>query len=276
MDYYSILGVSKNASDQEIRKAYKKMSMQHHPDRGGNEEEFKKVNEAYSTLKDPQKRAAYDNPQPTGQQGWNRYDYSEFNASDFANIFGQGFARQQRTRKNRDIKISAEITLYDVLMGKDLVARYRLHSGRTQDANINIPKGVDQGQSIRFPGLGDDTYKQIQRGDLIVNIRVKHDKEWKRSGIDLHKNIDISVFDAIMGTKEIITTLDGRRLELKIPKGTQPGATFSINGHGLPILNNHHRGNVFVHVNMHIPRNLNEEELQKIQEIKDGVTSRTQ
>ena len=274
MDYYSILGVPRNASEKELKQAYKKMSMQHHPDRGGDEAKFKEVNEAYSTLKDPQKRKQYDNPQSQYRfNTTNNYDFSGFSPNDFADLFTQRTGR--RTRKNRDIRISAELTLPDVLFGKDLVARYRLHSGKTQDVNIHIPKGVDHGQNIKFHGLGDDTHPQIQRGDLIVSIRVKRDPNWKRDGIDLHKSIDISVFDAIMGCKQQITTLDNRRLELKIPKGTQPGATFSINGHGLPILNHHNRGNIFVHVNVRIPTGLTEEQLEKIQDVKDEITLRT-
>src|SRR6056300_605110 len=102
MDYYSILGVSKNASEKEIRSAYKKKSMQHHPDRGGNEEQFKKVNEAYSTLKDPHKRAAYDNPQP-------EYRYNTSNMQGgFEDMFAQfGFGRNtRRQQRNRDVKLT--------------------------------------------------------------------------------------------------------------------------------------------------------------------------
>jgi len=275
MDYYSILGVEKNATPEDIRKAYKKKSMQHHPDRGGNEEEFKRVNEAYQTLSDAQKRGMYDHSQTAGQGG---FDFQQRNGNFddiFNTMFGQGF-RQQAQRRNKDIRIVAEITLLDVLMGKDLVAQYRLGSGKMEEAKIHIPRGVDNNQSIRFGGAGDDTYPQLPRGNLIVNVRVKNDPEWRREGIELYKTIDISVFDAILGTTVEILTIDKKRLELKIPKGTQSGAVFNIQGYGLPVLNHHHRGSILAKVNTIIPKNLKDEEMTKIREVRDAVINRSE
>jgi len=268
MDYYSILGVSKNASDQDIRKAYKKKSMQHHPDRpGGNEEQFKLVNEAYSILSNPQKRTAYDNPRP--QFNFNSGDFRGRNP--FEDIFG-GFGRSNnRQTRNRDVTIQLKLSLEDVLNGKQLVTRYQTQNGKIKEADIDIPPGINEGMGIRFEGLGDDSYPQFPPGDLIVRVSIMTDRRWKKDGIDLHTIIVVSVFDCILGSTAQITTLEGKRLELKIPKGTQPSAVFSIPGHGMPDYRTGRRGNIFVKLNTIVPQIDNEDILTDIQKIKDSL-----
>ena len=149
MDYYSTLGVSKNASDKELKQAYKKASMQHHPDRGGDENKFKEINEAYSTLKDPQKRQQYDNPQP------------QFNSQNmggmggFEDLFAQFGFRQQQQQRNPDITIVADITLEECISGKQLLATYRLRNGKEETVDITIPPGANDGNMVRYQGLGE-------------------------------------------------------------------------------------------------------------------------
>ena len=138
MDYYSTLGINKNASDDEIRKAYKSKSMKHHPDRGGNEEEFKKVNEAYQTLKDPQKKQMYDrygtsDPQQMGggPSGWGDMNFGngsfQFNGSPqdfeemFGSFFGGGFRQRPRPPRNKNVQLKVVLTLKEILEGKQLI-----------------------------------------------------------------------------------------------------------------------------------------------------------
>ena len=265
MDYYSILGVNKNASDSDIRKAYKKQSMQHHPDRGGNEEQFKKINEAYSTLKDPQKRAEYDNPQP-------QFNFGSGNFGGGYNPFDEIFGRQpRRQRRNNDVTIVIKLELLDVLTGKELAAQYQLPSGKLKQANIDIPPGVDDGVGIRFRGLGEDTIPHLPAGDLIVRVKIREPLNWKRSGNDLRTKAMVSIFDCILGGKTEIRTLEGKHLEMKIPKGTQPGAIFSIPGHGIPNVRNGSRGNIFVEINAVVPKIENEMMLKELEKIKDAL-----
>jgi len=267
MDYYSILGVPRNASDQDIRKAYKKQSMQHHPDRGGDEAKFKEVNEAYSTLKDPQKRQQYDNPQP--QFNFNSGDFRGRNP--FEDIFG-GFGRNtSRQTRNKDVTIQLKLRLEDVLNGKQLVTRYQTQNGKIKEADIDIPPGINEGMGIRFEGLGDDSYPQFPPGDLIVRVAIMSDRKWKRDGSDLHTTIFVSVFDCILGGTAQIITLEGKRLELKIPKGTQPSAVFSIPAHGMPDYRTGRRGNVFVKLNTAVPKIDNEDILKDIEKIRDSL-----
>ena len=225
MDYYSILGVSKNASEQDIRKAYKKQSMKHHPDRGGDEEQFKKINEAYQTLSNPRKRAEYDNPQPQFNFNSNHFH----SGNPFEDMFG-GMHRRQR--RNADVNIVVKLDLKDVLLGKQLTARYQVPSGKIKEANIDVPPGVDHNTGIRFRGLGDDILPG-PAGDLIVRVKVYNTPGWQRSNYDLRTSATTTVFDCFLGSEVEIRTLDDKRLKINIPKGTQPGAVFSIPNYGL-------------------------------------------
>ena len=264
MDYYSILGVPKNASSEQLKRAYKKASMQHHPDRGGDEAKFKEVNEAYSTLRDPQKRAAYDNPQPQF-----RFDPRSSGAAGFGDIFGN---MNRRQRRNHDATIVIKLDLVDVIYGKELTAQYQLPSGRLKQANIDIPPGIEDGVGIKFQGLGDDVIPNIPPGDLIVRVKIRQPANWTRSGNDLRTKVTISIFDCMLGGSIEIKTLEGKHLEMKIPKGTQPGAIFSIPNHGIPDVRHGIRGNMFVELKTTVPKIENEMILKELERIKNALS----
>ena len=273
MDYYSILGVPRTASEADLKKAYKKASMQHHPDRGGNAEKFKEVSEAYTTLKDPQKRQQYDNPQP---QGFGRNDFGGMGG--FEDVmrnagFGHGFAQQQRqhTPRNRDIPIQADIHLSDVLTGKTLIIQYQLSNGSIETVNVDVPSGAKHGDTIQYEGLGDVGHPRYPRGNLHVKIRVIKNRSWQRDQDNLFTKKPINVFDLLLGCVIIITTLDNKKLELKIPQGTKPGAKFSIPGYGLPNMQTRHRGVLFVEIAIEIPIITDPAILVKIQQLKNEI-----
>jgi len=264
MDYYSILGVKKNASQDEIRKAYKKLSMKHHPDRGGDEAEFKKVNEAYQTLNDAQKRAEYDNPQPQFR----------FNSgSPFEDMFGGfGFGGQRRQRlKNRDVQIGYTINLKDCYNGLGTTITYRLPSGKTEALDVRIPPGVKTGDVVRLGGYGDDSDPRLPRGDLLIRLRLVIPKGWDIDGYDLITSETVSIFELLTGSSIIITTPEGKSINLKIPKGSQPGTTFSIPGHGLSNSTGS-RGRIYVKIHGHVPKIEDENLLNKIEDIKKDLT----
>ena len=256
MDYYSTLGVPKNASQEEIKKAYKKACMKHHPDRGGNEARFKQINEAYATLSDAQKRAAYDNPQ----------SQFNFNSQNFEDIFAQGFG--PRRRQNPPFTLQADIELKDVYTGKELIANYRLPSGRVETVSISVPPGVKTGDTMRYPGMGNDMIPGAPRGDLFVKIRVLKDREFNITGIDLTTTKKLNVFDLIVGTSIEIAAPDNSRFSLKIPPKTQPDTTFKITGKGLPDNRTGRQGDIYVKVRALIPKNISEELLATIVEHK--------
>ena len=265
MDYYSVLGVSKTASEQDIRKAYKKKSMQHHPDRGGNEEEFKKVNEAYSTLKDPQKRQQYDNPQP-------QFNFNTSNMGGFEDIFANMFRQtnQQRASRNPDISLRVNIDLEEVYTGKKVIVTYALRNGQEQHVNLDIPPGCKDGDRVRFSGLGENIIPG-PRGNLFVVIGVRPKPGWERADSHLYTSVDINSLELIVGTKTIVTLLTGRKIELRIPPNTKNGTTFSMPEMGLPDARGGRTGSLYVKVNSITPTNLNDEQLTKIREIIDGI-----
>lgn len=266
MDYYSILGLKRNATQDDIKKAYRKLAMKNHPDRGGDSNQFAKISEAYEILNDPHKRSQYDNPQP-------QFNSSAFTGgfSGFEDIFAQTFGRTARGPRNRDIKIGHEITLQELYVGKNTTLTYRLGNSSLESLDIQIPPGVKDGSLIRFQGYGDNRIQNIPRGDLILQIRVRNTTDWKIDNANLIKTLRLNTFDLILGTTIEIHTPDDKKIDLKIPKGLHPGTTLSMNGLGLPIVNTSTRGNIYVRVNAETPNITDEEILEKIRKIKDEV-----
>ena len=274
------LAHNRNASETELKKAYKKKAMQYHPDKGGDANKFQQINEAYETLKDPQKKTNYDrfgtaNPyerQPGGNQQYQEFNFGNVN-DIFDSFFGGGgpFHRQRAPKRNRNINIRASISLQDVMQGKTLIATYRLSNGKEQSVNIDLPKGVEGNSTIRFQGLGDNLHKDAPRGDLFCKVVIDRHPEWERNGSDLHKTISVNALEMILGTKVPIQTLDGKSLNINIPKGCKTGTVMSIHEHGLPRLYNRGRGNIYITVNAHIPDIHDKEVLNLIRKIKDAT-----
>ena len=181
-------------------------------------------------------------------------------------MFGRG-----RHRRNRDVTINVKLDLLDVITGKELTARYQVPSGKIREANINIPAGVEQGMGIRFDGLGDDAIPNAPRGDLIVKIKIQEPLNWTRSGNDLKTKVNVTIFDCLLGGSTEIKTLEGKRLKINIPRGTQPGAIFSIPNHGIPDVRRGTRGNIFIELKTIVPKIENEMILKELERIKDAL-----
>lgn len=258
MDYYSVLGVEKSASQSEIKQAYRKLAMKHHPDRGGSSSALTLINEAYEVLGNESKRAEYDNPQPT------------FNSRDFYQNFDEAFFRQ-RMRRNANTSIIVEITLADVVTGKKLIASYRVASGEEQAVEINIPAGINSGQMLRYAELGDNTVPG-PRGDLLVKVIVKEEKNWSRQGDNLVLKYNVNALDMITGTKIRIRTLDDKDIELKVPKGTKANTKFSVSEYGVPNPATHRRGNLYIQVVPEITRVDDEALLEQIRNYRNETS----
>lgn len=277
MDYYSTLGVGRNASQDEIKSAYRKMAMKHHPDRGGDEATFKKISEAYDVLSDPQKKQIVDmggdpNAQPGMGGGFNQGPFEfHFGSGNWNDIFSNfGFGGQQRQmQRNKTINIGVELTLKEVLTGKELDAEITIPGGRTKVININIPPGINEGQQIRYSGMGDNSIPHMPPGDLLVNVRIVNNTEFKREGDSLIVDRFVPVWDAILGCKIGVTTLDGKDLEISVPPGTQSDTVLSCKNEGLPSMRNHVRGNLLIRIKVSIPRNLTNEQITKIEKLKN-------
>jgi curved DNA-binding protein len=266
MDYYSILGVAKSANQDDIKRAYRKLAMQHHPDKGGDEAKFKQINEAYSVLGDPAQRAQYDTPQPQM-----RFRAGDFNNDPFSDMMSQMFGGRRQQQRNPDITIAAQISLLDSIVGKKLIAAYRLRSGREETVNIDVPAGARHGDTIRFNGLGDDVMPG-QRGNLFVKIQILAHPIWRREEDDLYAKQSVNALDLILGCSIIVDTVDGRQLELRVPKTTRSGTTFSISDYGAPNVHTGRRGKIFLTIDAEIPKIEDEEMLNKIREIRNAIS----
>jgi curved DNA-binding protein len=279
MDYYSTLGVQRNASPDEIKSAYRKMAMKHHPDRGGDEATFKKISEAYDVLSDPQKKQIVDmGGDPNGQQhpggGFNQGPFEfHFNTGNMNDIFGNfgfgGFGGPRQMQRNKTINIGVDVTLEEVLTGKTLDAEITMPGGKTKLININIPPGINEGQQIRYSGMGDNSISHLPPGDLIVNIRIINHTEFRREGDSLVIEKQISVWDAMLGCKLEILTLNGKNLEISIPAGTQSDTVLSCRNEGLPNMRSQARGNLLIKIRVSIPRNISTQQRSAIEQLKN-------
>lgn len=273
MDYYNVLGVDRNASEEQLKKAYKKQSMQHHPDRnGGSEEKFKQINEAYSALKDPQKRQMYDqygttDPQQAGGFRSQHFNGGGFNGgfdiNDFMGQFGFG-ARQQM--RNNDITIGCNITIAEVYTGKNVLATYRLNNGREQTVDIKIPVGVRNGDKVRYSGMGQHDIQQIPPGDLFVQVVIQSTNEFEVHGLDLITTKRLNILKLITGTYATISVPGGAKVNLNIPGGTQPGTVLKITGKGLPNRQGN-PGNILVKIIGQTPSGLSDSDKRIIEQI---------
>ncbi len=280
MDYYSTLGLKRGASQEEIKKAYRSLAMKHHPDRGGDEKRFKEIEEAYRTLSDPQKKEMFDmgvDPNNPHQGGFNQgpfeFHFGTGNMNDFFGNFGfggPGGFGSRPMRRNMTYSIGVELTLEEVLTGKDITAEVGTANGKKRIVNISIPSGVESGQQIRYQGMGDDSISSLPPGDLIVNISIIRHPRFHRDRDNLIYEHRISVWDALLGTNVTLETIDNRNINVGIPAGTQPDTVLSCRGEGMPNMRNRSRGNLLIKIKVDIPRNLSNEVVSKIKEIKDG------
>jgi len=270
-DYYQVLGVDKSANDQDIKSAFRKLAMNHHPDRGGDIAKFQEIQEAYQVLSDPQKRAEYDNPQPQfyhqNAGGGTTFD---FGGTPFEEIFGQGhpfgdfFGFRRRSPINQNIQLQTSITLEDAFNGKEVLASLTLPSGREQTINIKIPAGIHNGTTLKLSGMGDDSLPGIPRGDILLTIQVQDHHKFKRQGDDLICDVEVTTIAAMLGTEVIVETIDQRQLQTEIPSGIQHDSLLSLVGQGMPNFNDpSRRGRLLIRIKLTVP------ELSEIQ--KDAL-----
>jgi DnaJ-class molecular chaperone len=268
MDYYKILGVNENASQDDIKKAYKKLAMKNHPDRGGDTQKFQEISQAYDTLSDDQKRAQYNaqrngNPFINVRSGSNGFQ-------DINDLFGQMFGGHPfgfnpNNRRNRDLSIRVSITFKQSYTGTQIEARFNTPTGRQQTVVIDVPAGVQNGQTIRYADLGDDSIPGMPRGNLNVTVIVTPDDRWERRGNDLITNLGINVLEAMIGCTKEIECLDGSTLPLKLRPGIQHGAEFASGGRGFKDVGTGRVGNLIIILDVDIPAVTDPQLVQELQ-----------
>lgn len=287
-DYYEVLGVNKGASDDEIKKAFRKLAVKYHPDKNPGdktaEEKFKEINEAYSVLSDKTKRSRYDqfghagvggdgggNPFGGGFGGFGgngqsfNFDFGGGGFEDIINaMFGGGGFRA--ARRGRDFRTSITIDFEDAIFGST-----KTISIEGEQIKLKIPAGIYDGQSIRLAGKGGEAPSADgQRGDLYVEVRVRAHKTLTREGDLILSEVTIPMTDAVLGTEVEVETVDGK-ITMKVPAGTQPGTNFKLSGHGAPSrLDSDQRGPHIVTINVEIPKNLNKKQRELIEEFANA------
>lgn len=304
-DYYKTLGVSKTASQDEIKKAYRKLALKYHPDKTKgdkqSEEKFKEVSEAYEVLKDPEKRKKYD------QLGanWKQYEQSGFDGfnrqyagrggqrvhfegnlndifgqagsgfSDFFDMFfggssagGFGFGgTNQRRQKGKDVHATLDISLEDAFHGSTKTIGYNGNSLR-----IKLKPGIKDGQKLRLKGKGEPAQGGTN-GDLYIEMKIRPHSIFDRKGNDLYVDADLDVFTAILGGKMNVNTLNGIK-QITVPKETDNGKIFRLKGLGMPDYNDaSKKGDLYAKVKLRIPKNLSSKERERLKKLVEEINS---
>lgn len=346
-NYYDILGVEKNASKDDIKKAFRKLAQKYHPDKKtGDEAKFKEVSEAYSVLSDEKRRKEYDsygqtfggNAEAGGFSGFQGFDSSAFADIDLEDIFGSfgdmfgGGGR--RVKRGRDISMDIELSFKDSVFGvkrnviiskvnvcdecdgngakkgteletcKTCGGAGKIHEARNTimgtfsttrecqecgglgqipkekcskchgagvikgevDIPLNIPAGINDGEVIRMTGFGEAVRNGVS-GDLYIKVHVKPDNIFRKQGIDLVADVPIKLTDALLGTTYTIKTLDGKNIEVKIPKMAKTTETLRVRGKGVQSMQG--KGDLLLKVSVTMPKKLGRKESQLIKELKD-------
>jgi molecular chaperone DnaJ len=352
-DYYEVLSVSRTCTEVELKAAFRKLAMQHHPDRNPGDSEcehkFKEINEAYDVLKDGDKRAAYDrfghaafeHGGPGGAHGFGA-DFGSTFADIFEGIFGMGTARGRASGRERgsDLRYNMEINLYEAFSGKTAqihiptsvtcelcsgtgakagtkpktcatcggAGKIRHAQGfftlertcptcqgrgqviddpcsacsgsgrvmRERTLSVNIPAGVEDGTRIRLAGEGEAGLRGGPAGDLYIFLSLEPHEFFQRDGADLHCRVPISMVSAALGGEFEVPAIDGSKVRVKVPGGTQTGRRFRLAGKGMPVLRSKQFGDMYVQVMVETPQNLTKKQRELLGEFQSLSSDHTQ
>ena len=258
---YQTLGVNRDATAEDIKRAYHKLASKHHPDRGGDTKVFQEIQTAYDTLSDPGKRAAYDNPGFGGFGGGFRSD-APFDFQTIFDIFGTRFQHpgQAQQQRRQQARMSLWITLRDVATGGKRTISVGTQQG-THAVEIEIPLGIDNGDTVQYSGIGPGGM------DLVVTYRIHPDARFERHDLNLHTEHAVDIWTLIIGGSTTIKDILGNSLEISVPARTQPGTTVRLRGRGLSGRGGG-AGDLLVRLQARIPDHIDPELLAQIEKAR--------
>lgn len=306
MDYYEVLGIKKDSSAQDIKKAYRKLAMKYHPDRNKGdkdaEEKFKKLSEAYAVLSDSEKRKEYDTFGASGfQQRYSQEDiFRGFDLGDILKEFGLGGMKggfrassgqgspfetfffqsggpgaggashrtAQQPVKGSDLTYELSVSLKEVLSGSEKTISLR-RENKTENVSVKIPKGIKAGQKLRLAGKGSPSPYGGPPGDLFLVIKEQPHPVFIRDGNNLLVEQRIPFSKACLGSEISVKSLEGKELKVKVPAGIQSQSKLRVKGHGLPAGKTGSRGDVYVKITVDVPQDLTNEQKKLIKELAD-------
>jgi len=248
-DYYATLGIGRGASHTEIKRAYRRLASQHHPDKGGSKDRFQEIEEAYRVLSDTATRQEYDNPRPQ-----THFSTAGFNLDEIFTMFGGRFQQQAR---QPIANLQLWITLQDVANPGPRVISVSSPYGQSQ-IEIQIPAGIRDGDSVRYPRIAPG------QQDLVITYRVRPDTQWQRDGNHVIHEHTIDVWQAIVGAQIRVPTLRGTEIEITVPPMTQPGTMLRVRAHGLPDRSTNHTGDMLIRIAVCLPDHVPEYMLDAI------------
>jgi DnaJ-class molecular chaperone len=265
-DYYLVLGVERSASEADIKRAFRELARQHHPDvnpqDGG--EAFREINEAYAILSDKDTRARYD-----------RWGHADDGGSglgavvDAAQEMIRDVLRRGRTKqRGRDLRYTLEVTFEEAAFGASKTIKFPGSDGKERELTVVVPAGSKDGTVKQLRGEGEPGKGGSPNGDMHVIVRVAEHPQFRRDGFDVHSDYTIQFTQAALGAVIDLPTLDGP-VKMRIPEGTQPGRVFRIKGRGIPQASgkNAPRGDHMVHVSIEVPTELTAKQRQLIEEL---------
>ncbi len=298
-DYYNTLGVNKTATEEDIKKAYRKLAMKYHPDHAKGdkaaEEKFKQVSEAYAVLSDKEKRQQYDTFGSTGfQQRYSQEDiFKDFNFEDILRGFGLGgagfstgrrgssrkfsfgggapfgnFAGQETPIKGSDLIYELSLTLQEAATGTSKQISFQ-HRQQSENLTVKIPKGLITGKKLRISGKGEPGPYGGPAGDLYIKSKIIDDPLFDIKGHDLYLKHSIKLTEAILGITVAVPTIDGKELSLKIPAGVKHKTQMRLSGNGIPFMNEEIRGDLYVQIDVQMPKHLTKEQKKLIEQLAE-------
>lgn len=288
IDYYTTLGLQKTATQDEIKKAYRKLARKYHPDLNPNNEEaaqkFKELNEANEVLSDSEKRKKYDKYgenwqhgeeyEKARQQQQQHYQYNDVNGAEgfddfdgYSDFFSSMFGREGRSRstgyKGQDVNASLTLNLTDTL-----TSHQQTFTVNGKNIRITIPAGVEDGQTIKIKGHGGKGYNNGPNGDLYITFHIENNTKFEVNGADLSTTVEIDLYDSILGGEAMIDTLSGK-VKVPIKEGTENNKKVKLKGKGLPIYKKDNQfGDLYVTFSVKIPKNLSAEEKELFEKLR--------